>query len=82
MGESITYSCLLICSRDNIGYPIVECAADGKFIISKPPNTGGVVSPMTVAEQVNLRAGFVQKNRGAHESDPLQENMRAVLASV
>lgn len=38
--------------RDNIGYPIAECAADGKFILSKPPNTGGLVSPSTVAEQV------------------------------
>lgn len=38
--------------RDNIGYPIAECAADGKFILSKPPNTGGLLSPSTVAEQV------------------------------
>ena len=41
-------------NRDNIGYPIAECAADGKFILSKPPNTGGLVSPSTVAEQVRV----------------------------
>ena len=38
--------------RDNIGYPVAECAADGKFILSKPPNTGGLVSPSSVSEQV------------------------------
>ena len=43
---------VFILIRDNIGYPIAECAADGKFILSKPPNTGGLVSPSTVAEQV------------------------------
>ena len=38
--------------RDNIGYPVAECAADGKFVLSKPPNTGGLVSPSSVSEQV------------------------------
>lgn len=42
-------------NRDNIGYPIAECDADGKFILSKPPNTGGLVSPSTVAEQVRIK---------------------------
>ena len=48
---------LFLCclNRDNIGYPIAECAADGKFILSKPPNTGGLVSPSTVAEQVRVK---------------------------
>lgn len=40
--------------RDNIGYPVAECAADGKFVLSKPPNTGGLVSPSSVSEQVRF----------------------------
>ena len=48
---------IVVFIRDNIGYPVAECAADGKFILSKPPNTGGLVSPSTVAEQVR---GLVQ----------------------
>ncbi|XP_044156128.1 uncharacterized protein LOC122942539 [Bufo gargarizans] len=36
----------------NIGFPIVECTSDGTFTISKPPETGGLISFGTVAEQL------------------------------
>ncbi|CAH1760421.1 13298_t:CDS:10 [Entrophospora sp. SA101] len=36
----------------NIGYPIVECYENGEFVVTKPKETGGLVTTATVGEQM------------------------------
>ena len=42
---------------DDMGMPIVEVSEDGSFIMTKTPDTGGLVSPGSVAEQMLYEIG-------------------------
>jgi hypothetical protein len=47
----------LVPNWENIGYPLAECEPDGTFILTKPAQTGGLVTPGSVAEQVLYEIG-------------------------
>jgi Acyclic terpene utilisation family protein AtuA len=42
---------------EDMGYPIAECRADGTAVITKPPETGGLVTIASVAEQILYEIG-------------------------
>jgi hypothetical protein len=42
---------------ENTGFPIAEVSADGGFVLTKPPETGGLVSVLTAGEQMLYEIG-------------------------
>ena len=56
-GGNCLYDWRSIPDLANVGYPLVEAHADGSFVVTKHPNTGGRVSVQTVTEQLVYEMG-------------------------
>jgi acyclic terpene utilization AtuA family protein len=56
-GGNCLYDWRSIPDLANVGYPLVEVRADGTFVVTKHPNTGGRVSVPTVSEQLVYEMG-------------------------
>jgi hypothetical protein len=56
-GGNCLYDWRSIPDLANVGYPLVEASADGTFVVTKHPNTGGRVSVQTVTEQLVYEMG-------------------------
>lgn len=42
---------------EHIGFPIVEVSEDGTFVVCKPEGSGGLISPLSVGEQLLYEIG-------------------------
>ena len=56
-GGNCLYDWRSIPNLADVGYPIVEGNADGTFVVTKHPNTGGTVSIPSVTEQLVYEMG-------------------------
>ncbi|HJP87090.1 MAG TPA: acyclic terpene utilization AtuA family protein [Gemmatimonadaceae bacterium] len=56
-GGNCLYDWQSIPDLANVGYPIVEACADGTFVVTKHPSTGGRVSVRTITEQLVYEMG-------------------------
>jgi Acyclic terpene utilisation family protein AtuA len=56
-GGNCLYDWRSIPDLANVGYPLVEASADGTFVVTKHPNTGGRVSVQTITEQLVYEMG-------------------------
>ncbi len=56
-GGNCLYDWRSIPDLANVGYPLVEASADGSFVVTKHPRTGGRVSVPSVTEQLVYEMG-------------------------